>query len=484
MMILFVFSLSLVPLKTRAVYTEFKEMMQMETELLKQIKRSKKVALVLGGGGARGSYQIGVWKALKELCIEIHLITGTSVGALNGALFLQDEYDLGEQMWRKMETNHVLALSKPIEINSFKSYRRTMRGFVVSALKKRGFNTTPLKELIDTYLADEKRIRKSAIEFGLTLTEYPSMKRVEFFLPSIPFGELSLYLLGSASFYPAMQITKIGEKSYIDGGYYNNLPVEMALEKKPTAVISVDITGPISLKRSRPITDVPIHDLGSKWPLGNLLLFDGNRADINIALGYYETMKHFEFYEGSWYTFEKDSFKKHYEKFYLALAKFLMNKNRRFAAGFLNETEQQQKNLKVLEKYWRGRIGKKELTYAVHELIGKLFQIDPTKVYSFSLFETAILEKYEELVKATTINEVDELFTVDVIYSVEEWIARYLERIPFLSNKKMLLYFLNLIEKNQPIEWHNWKVHYLIKQKPHVFMMAICMDQIKNGNFK
>ena len=49
-------------------------------------------ALVLSGGGAKGSYQIGVWKALRELNIHFDIITGTSSGALNGALMTQNSY--------------------------------------------------------------------------------------------------------------------------------------------------------------------------------------------------------------------------------------------------------------------------------------------------------------------------------------------------------------------------------------------------------
>ena len=44
-------------------------------------------ALVLAGGGARGSYQVGVWRALTELGWRPQIITGTSVGSLNGAMF-------------------------------------------------------------------------------------------------------------------------------------------------------------------------------------------------------------------------------------------------------------------------------------------------------------------------------------------------------------------------------------------------------------
>ncbi len=48
--------------------------------------------LVLEGGGAKGSYQIGAYKALKELGIEIGGVAGTSVGAINSALIIQDNW--------------------------------------------------------------------------------------------------------------------------------------------------------------------------------------------------------------------------------------------------------------------------------------------------------------------------------------------------------------------------------------------------------
>ena len=44
--------------------------------------------LVLAGGGVRGAYQIGVWKALKELKIKVSVVSGVSIGAVNGALFV------------------------------------------------------------------------------------------------------------------------------------------------------------------------------------------------------------------------------------------------------------------------------------------------------------------------------------------------------------------------------------------------------------
>lgn len=45
-----------------------------------------KKAVVLSGGGAKGGYQIGVWKVLRQMGFTPDIVVGTSVGALNGAL--------------------------------------------------------------------------------------------------------------------------------------------------------------------------------------------------------------------------------------------------------------------------------------------------------------------------------------------------------------------------------------------------------------
>lgn len=58
--------------------------------------------LVLAGGGVRGAYQIGVWKALKELKIKVSAVSGVSIGAVNGALFVQGSKTKAERI---MEQN-------------------------------------------------------------------------------------------------------------------------------------------------------------------------------------------------------------------------------------------------------------------------------------------------------------------------------------------------------------------------------------------
>ena len=67
-------------------------------------------ALVLAGGGARGSYQVGVWRALTELGWRPGIITGTSVGSLNGAMFALDLYETARDMWLTIRSQDVMEL--------------------------------------------------------------------------------------------------------------------------------------------------------------------------------------------------------------------------------------------------------------------------------------------------------------------------------------------------------------------------------------
>ena len=67
-------------------------------------------ALVLAGGGARGSYQVGVWRALTELGWRPQIITGTSVGSLNGAMFALDLYETARDMWMSIRSQDVMEL--------------------------------------------------------------------------------------------------------------------------------------------------------------------------------------------------------------------------------------------------------------------------------------------------------------------------------------------------------------------------------------
>lgn len=77
-----------------------------------------KVGLVLSGGGAKGAYQVGVLKALRELGTRIDVVSGASIGALNGAIFCAaPSLDVGverlEEVWKKLGESSPLAMKPP-----------------------------------------------------------------------------------------------------------------------------------------------------------------------------------------------------------------------------------------------------------------------------------------------------------------------------------------------------------------------------------
>ena len=72
------------------------------------IDMSKEYGLVLDGGGARGAYQIGAWKALAEAGVKLNAVAGTSVGALNGALICMGDIENAENIWREMTFSSVM----------------------------------------------------------------------------------------------------------------------------------------------------------------------------------------------------------------------------------------------------------------------------------------------------------------------------------------------------------------------------------------
>ena len=126
-------------------------------------------ALVLAGGGARGSYQVGVWRALIELGWRPQIITGTSVGSLNGAMFALDLYETARDMWLTIRSQDVMEL--PAEDAPLSE----LHAFLKDAVTQGGMDVTPLEEIVERVL-DEDKLRKSPIRLGLVTVEQKTNK--------------------------------------------------------------------------------------------------------------------------------------------------------------------------------------------------------------------------------------------------------------------------------------------------------------------
>ena len=147
-----------------------------------RIDLEKEYGIVLEGGGARGAYQIGVWKALREAGVKIRGVAGTSVGALNGALICMDDLEKAEEIWGTMTYSTVFRVDDPMIAKLKKFGVRSMKMTDAAAefkrvVSDRGLDISPLKKLLEDTV-DEERIRRSPRDFcaaSFSVTSFMTM---------------------------------------------------------------------------------------------------------------------------------------------------------------------------------------------------------------------------------------------------------------------------------------------------------------------
>ena len=262
-------------------------------------KSKEKLALVLAGGGARGAYEVGVWQAMSELGMEIDIVTGSSVGSINGAMVCQGDLELSLKMWKEMETHKVFDVHE-----GFQNF-----DYAKEIILNKGAGSTRLNELLDKYV-DEEKIRASSIDYGLATVELKTLKQHFLFREDIKEGQLVDYILASSSAFPVIHAHEIDGVEYIDGGYADVMPIDMAIKKGATKVIAVRLHGLGFEKKPTNAENVDITIIDPKWDLGDTLIFDVDNAKKIMRLGYLDAMKAFGIFDGNYYTFAKDSFSK------------------------------------------------------------------------------------------------------------------------------------------------------------------------------
>ena len=254
-------------------------------------------ALVLAGGGARGSYQVGVWRALTELGWNPQIITGTSVGSLNGAMFALDLYETARDMWTSIRSQDVMEL--PEETRNLTELHQFLRDVVRAG----GMDVTPLEEIVERVL-DEDALRASPIRFGLVTVEKRGLKPRELPLEEIPKGKVKDYLLASAACFPALRAKQIDGVQFLDGGYRDNMPTALAQKMGAEELVCVDLEGVGITLPNR--TGLPTTMVRSYWELGDILHFDPDTARRNIELGHYDTLRAFGRLRGCAYAVAKN----------------------------------------------------------------------------------------------------------------------------------------------------------------------------------
>ncbi len=269
--------------------------------------------LVLEGGGTKGAYQIGAYKALRDLGLEFQGVAGTSIGALNGAYILQNDIEVMEDIWMTYDYTYFM----DIDEESYEKYKdidftpkniNVVLELINKARKNEGIDITPLRQLLEKTL-NEDVIRNVNKDFGL-MTVYWDKKINPYpmYLEDIPNGRLIDYLIASASL-PIFKLDKIDNKIYLDGMFSENMPISLIETKgyKDIVVIRLidDIFGRMNLNKYKD-KDINIKTIVPSEYLGGSLNKDKDNVSKNIDLGYLDAMKSYGRYEGVRYYFNPD----------------------------------------------------------------------------------------------------------------------------------------------------------------------------------
>ena len=261
-----------------------------------KLDMTKQYGIVLEGGGARGSYQIGAWKALREAGIQIRGIAGASVGALNGALMCMDDLEHAEYIWENIAYSKVMDIDDEL-MDQLKNGRlrdlklKAVAENALRLLKEGGFDIAPLKSLI-AETVDEDRIRSSDRELYITTFSVDEWKGIVVDVKSLPKGEIPDALLASA-YFMAFRNEKLGGKRYMDGGGFNNVPVNVLIDKGYRDIIAIRIYG-LGFDTEK-VVEIPegvsVSHIAPRQDLGGILEFDRKKAKRNMQLGYYDAMR-------------------------------------------------------------------------------------------------------------------------------------------------------------------------------------------------
>lgn len=250
--------------------------------------------LALEGGGAKGAFHVGALQAFFDRGITFDAVTGTSIGALNGAMIAQGDFETLKMLW----TN--AAISKVADVDDAEfdklmsgDYDRSLVKYLVKkareVISSRGMPIDKLKSIVDKYI-DEDKLRASKIDYGLvTVAVSNGWEPMELFKEDVPEGLLKDYILASA-YYPLYNRPEIGGKRFLDGGIYNNCPISPLVRKGYSDIVAIRTGSRMPMRgvidRSVKVTYViPSESLGGTVDLRK------SHVEYNMKLGYFDALR-------------------------------------------------------------------------------------------------------------------------------------------------------------------------------------------------
>ena len=208
----------------------------------------KKVAVVLSGGGAKGTAHIGALKVIERAGLPIDIVTGTSMGSLVGGLYaIGYNADALDSLVRGLDWSYVISDREDMSHQSL-SDRKKQNTYILSrglTIGKRnnddggfikGKNINMLLEKLCTGYADSIDFNKLPIPCACVATNLVDNSEVNFHS-----GRLPQALRASMAIPAVFSPVRIGKMVLVDGGLTNNFPVDLARAMGADIVIGVTV---------------------------------------------------------------------------------------------------------------------------------------------------------------------------------------------------------------------------------------------------
>ena len=274
------------------------------------------IGLALSGGGTRGSYQVGVYFALRKCHIKFDGYVGTSIGSFNAAMLAAGEAKKLKRFWETVNVGKLIGFSDEYIAKLGHNKSNNLIEHLINNsqefIKNKGFKTDGLYQILKELNLEDK-IRNRQVDYGLVTVKAKGFEAVYKFIEDIPKGKLNDYILASC-YLPVFKMqTIIDNDYYLDGGFKDNNPIKMLIDKDYDKIYVVDLHA-IGIKKKIEAKDQkklvvinPSHNLKS--------ILNTNNEDFkyNIKLGYYDTLKLVKKLDGNKYIFVKyrEEFYKH-----------------------------------------------------------------------------------------------------------------------------------------------------------------------------
>ena len=271
-----------------------------------ETKPPAKWGLVLSGGGTKGAYEVGVWKAINELKIPIDGISGTSIGAINAALFIGSDQKTIEDLYRNIQIDDILPVGEEVDAQKNIFDPANLLAIAKEYIAQRGMDNAPLRNMMVQYV-DVDKIYESPLDLGIVTYDIKSRSAVEVFKDDIPQDKLIEYLLASANF-PIFKAQQVDGMQFMDGGLYDNMPFNILIERGYTHLIIVDVNGVGMTRRMENGENVYIKMIACSEDLGGTFEFNQKQIERNMLLGYLDTLKEFHKLFGNYYFFRRPAF--------------------------------------------------------------------------------------------------------------------------------------------------------------------------------